>query len=95
MLEGPKMSGGQHKTHHQTVEECIGRKGMSEWRKLAAMETDWRKTIRTPILLRARTSVKPQIKFIGRWAEAPGSFIGRRVEKYLALSGTSEKWHRC
>jgi hypothetical protein len=87
-LDGPKMPGGQHKTHHQTVEECIGRKGMSEWRKLAATKTEWRKAIRTSILLRARTSVKPQTKFIDRWAEAPDSIIGRSVEKKFG-----SKWH--
>ena len=87
-LEGPKLSGGQHETHHQTVEECIGRKGISEWRKLAATKTDWRKAIRTPILLRARTSVKHQTKFIDRWAEAPDSIIGRSVEKKFG-----SKWH--
>ena len=88
LLEGPKLSGGQYKTHHQTVEECIGRKGISEWKKLAATKNDWRKAIRTPILLRARTSVKPQIKFIDRWAEAPDSIIGRSVEKKFG-----SKWH--
>ena len=87
-LEGPKLPGGQHKTHHQTVEECIGRKGISEWKKLAATKTDWRKAIRTPILLRARASVKPQTKFIDRWAEAPDSIIGRSVEKKFG-----SKWH--
>lgn len=70
VLDGPKMSGGQYKTHHQTVEECANRKGLTDWKKLAARKSEWRKSIRTSVLLRARTSVKPQLKFVDRWAEA-------------------------
>ena len=87
-LSGPKLSGGQYKTHHQTVEECANRKGLTDWKKLAVRKSEWRKSIRTSILLRARTSVKPQQKFVDRWAEAPDSIIGRRIEKKFGA-----KWH--
>jgi hypothetical protein len=87
-LPGPKLSGGQYKTHQQTVEECANRKGLTEWKKLAVRKSEWRKSIRTSVLLRARTSVKPQQKFVGRWAEAPDSIIGRRIEKKFGA-----KWH--
>ena len=89
-LPGPKLSGGQCKTHQQTVEECANRKGLTDrdWKKLAVRKSEWRKSIRTSLLLRARTSVKPQLQFVDHLAEAPGSIVGRRVEKKIGA-----KWH--
>jgi hypothetical protein len=74
------MPGGQCKTHHQTAEGCSRRKGVVEWKKMAVLKNEWEKSnIRTPILLRARTSVKVEPLLSAFFPLATGS---EREEPY-------------
>ena len=84
VLPGPKKKGGQYKTHHTFLRQCLKRKGFTDddWKKVAKNKSKWAKKIRLLTNKNARiTNCKAKTKPFEPWEAAPSSIMGRHVEK--------------